>query len=159
MLAEALIVLASAAGAAVAQAAGTDAWVGVRERVARIFGRGDASAAQVALVRLDRTAAALDAAEPEQADQLRARLDASWQARFEDLLESLNEADRVVVAGQLQELVTLRSGAVGGASARDGGLTAGGDVDIRAEGGSVAGGVIHGGIRMENPSQPGPVQG
>ncbi|WP_327348996.1 hypothetical protein [Streptomyces europaeiscabiei] len=158
MLAEALIVLASAAGAAVAQAAGTDAWVGVRERVARIFSRGDASAAQVTLERLDRTAAALDAPEPEQADQLRARLEASWQARFEDLLESLNAADRVVVAGQLQEVVALRSRAAGGASARDGGLTAGGSVGIRAEGGSVAGGVIHGGIRMENPPQPGPVQ-
>ncbi|MEU9252697.1 hypothetical protein AB0D66_12730 [Streptomyces sp. NPDC048270] len=160
MLTEALIALASAAGAAVAQAAGTEAWTAVRDRTARVFGRGGAPTAQVTLERLDRTAAALNAGEPDGAQELvRPRLGASWQARFEDLLESLDESDRAVVAEQLRELVALCPRPAGGPSAGDGGLAVVGKVDIRAEGGSVAGGVIHGGIRMENPPQPGPDRG
>ncbi len=159
MLTEAMVALASAAGAAVAQAAGTDAWTAVRERTARVFGRGETPAVQMTLERLDRTAAALDASEPNEPELVRPRLGVSWQARFEDLLESLNESDRVLVAGQLRELVALSAQPAGGSSAGDGGLSAGGNVEIRAEGGSVAGGIIHGGVRMGNPPQPGPERG
>ncbi|MFF7892543.1 hypothetical protein ACFZDI_11690 [Streptomyces sp. NPDC007907] len=41
------------------------------------------------LERLDRSALELDRADPGGADQLSTRLEASWQARCEDLLESL----------------------------------------------------------------------
>ncbi|MFD5617084.1 hypothetical protein [Streptomyces yangpuensis] len=159
MLTEAMVALASAAGAAVAQAAGTEAWTAVRERTARIFGRSAPPTAQVTLERLDRTAAALHAGGPEAAQEVRPRVGASWQARFEDLLESLNESDRVVVAEELRELATLSRRTTGGPSAGDGGLAVTGNVDIRAEGGSVAAGVVHGGIRVGNPLQPGPARG
>ncbi|MCX4673575.1 hypothetical protein OG453_44270 [Streptomyces sp. NBC_01381] len=156
MLPEALMVVASAAGTAVVQAAGTDAWVGLRARVSRVFSRGDAAAALVVLERLDRTAAALDAGGLEEITQVRSRLEASWQARFEDLLETLDETDRLVVAEQLRELVVLPPEGAGGAWAGDAGLAISGNVEIRAEGGSVASGVVHGDISMGDPSQPGP---
>jgi hypothetical protein len=58
MLTEALTALAAAGGTAVVQAAGKDAWTGFRGRVAKWFARGDTGREQVALERLDRTAAA-----------------------------------------------------------------------------------------------------
>ena len=71
MLAEALTALAAAGGTAVVQAAGTDAWTGFRARVAKWFARGDTGREQVALERLDRTAAALGAAGPQRSDRAR----------------------------------------------------------------------------------------
>ena len=85
MLAEALTALAAAGGTAVVQAAGTDAWAGFRGRVAKWFARGDAGREQVALERLDRTAAALEAAEPGEVDRVRTGQEASWQTTFRDL--------------------------------------------------------------------------
>lgn len=96
MLSEALTVLATTSGTAVIQAAGTDAWTGLRERVARLFGRRSERAEQATLERLDRTAAELEGATD--------------------------------------------------------------DMSIRADGGSVAAGVIHGGVTL-GPSQPGRSQG
>jgi hypothetical protein len=46
MLVETLAALAAAGGAAVVQAAGTDAWNGFRQAVARWFARGDAQREQ-----------------------------------------------------------------------------------------------------------------
>jgi hypothetical protein len=43
-------------------------------------------------------------------------------------------------------------------SAGDGGFAVGGNVEIRADGGSVAGGVIQGGVNIGNPPLPGPDQ-
>jgi hypothetical protein len=109
MLDQALVVLASAFGAAVASAAGTEVWSGFRDRAALIFGRRDARETQVVLERLDRSALELDRADPGGADQVRTRLEASWQAWCEDLLESLGEADREEAAGQLRELVARQA--------------------------------------------------
>ena len=90
MLAEALTALAAAGGTAVVQAAGKDAWTGFRARVAKWFARGDAEREQVALERLDRTAAALEAAGPGEVERVRAGQEASWQTMFEILLEGLD---------------------------------------------------------------------
>ena len=90
MLAEALTAVAAAGGTAVVQAAGTDAWTGFRSRVAKWFARGDAGREQVALERLDQAAAALEAAGPGEVEWVRAVQEASWQARFEILLEGLD---------------------------------------------------------------------
>lgn len=160
MLPEALEALAAAGGTAVVQAAGTDAWAGFRDRLARLFGRGDEHQAGQVAGRLDQAAAALDQAGQAEAEQVRSRLEVSWQTRLEDLLDSLDGPDREATAGQLRELVDLAGRqAAGGVSAGEGGIAAGGDVTIRAEGGSVAGGVISGGVSIGDPPMPGPGQG
>jgi hypothetical protein len=105
MLAEALIALAAAGGTAVVQAAGTDAWEGLRGRVARWFGRGDVEVERAELERLDRSASELSAADEGETDRIGARQEAAWQARFETLLERLPEAERAQAATELEDLI------------------------------------------------------
>ncbi|WP_306329036.1 hypothetical protein [Streptomyces venezuelae] len=160
MLSEALTVLATTSGTALIQAAGTDAWTGLRERVARLFGRRSARAEQATLERLDRTAAELEAATDDSAEQIQATLRSSWRDRLIELLEELDDTERDEVAEELRQIVAA-SGArpdASGPTAGDGGLAVGGDMSIRADSGSVAAGVIHGGVNL-GPSQPGRSQG
>lgn len=160
MLAEALAALAATGGTAVIQAAGTDLWATFRERVANLFGRGHKRQTEAALEQLDQTAVMLEQAVTDSEDEtdverVRTRLEIAWQTRFTDLLESLDPGEREEAAERLRELVEL---AQGGVSAATGGMAVRGDVDIHAEGGSVAAGVIHGGVSIGNPPQPGPDQ-
>lgn len=130
LLGQALPALAAAGGAAVVQAAGTDVWTALRARVARLFGRGDAARESAELERLDRTHDAL-APGASQDDVVRVRMvqEGVWQARFETLLEELDDSDRKRVAGEVQALIALAATATGGvlaagtgkATARDGG--------------------------------------
>ncbi|MFF3676266.1 hypothetical protein ACFYYS_20145 [Streptomyces sp. NPDC002120] len=118
MLDAALAALAAAGGAAVVQAAGTDEWNGLRSGVARLLGRGDEAREQAELARLDHTATALLAVEPASAERMQLRQEASWQARFEDLLESMGDEERVRLAEGLRALVAeqpARAGGDGGA--------------------------------------------
>ncbi|GAA2753220.1 hypothetical protein [Kitasatospora cinereorecta] len=154
MLVEALAALATAGGTAVVQAIGTDAWEAVRERIARLFGRHEDRQAQLALERLDQTAGAVEQADPDRAEHVRTRQEAAWQSRFEDLLESLNEAERMQAASELRELVELARTA-GSVSAGDSGLAAGRDIEVHAENHAVAGGVIRGSVHMGNPPTAG----
>ncbi|MFB7180714.1 hypothetical protein ACFCYI_23795 [Streptomyces sp. NPDC056257] len=105
MLDAALVALAAAGGAAVVQAAGTDEWNGLRSGVARLLGRGDEAREQAGLARLDQTATELLAVEPASAERMQLRQEASWQARFEDLLESVGDEERVRLAEGLRALV------------------------------------------------------
>ncbi|MEV5376974.1 hypothetical protein AB0L26_13520 [Streptomyces nondiastaticus] len=113
MLNEALVAVAAAGGSAVVQAAGTDAWTGLREQVARWFGRGDEARERVELERLDRTAGVLTAADSgpgpgrgsSDAARVRDRQEGAWQSRFESLLEGLPEGERELVAEELRALV------------------------------------------------------
>ncbi|RSN18743.1 hypothetical protein DMH25_00335 [Streptomyces sp. WAC 01325] len=105
MLAETLMALAAAGGTAVAQAAGTDAWETLRQRVARLLGRGNPEREQVELERLDRTAAALEAAGQDAAEQVLADQEVSWRTRFETLLEDADDDEREEFAAALNELV------------------------------------------------------
>ncbi|GAA1107255.1 hypothetical protein GCM10009663_56530 [Kitasatospora arboriphila] len=118
MLAESLAALAAAGGAAVVQAAGTDAWEGLRSRLARWFGRGDVQRERAALERLDRTAEALAAAGPDEEAIRRtsARHEALWQARLASRLDSLGEDEREASVRDLQALLPGGNarGAVGG---------------------------------------------
>jgi hypothetical protein len=165
MLAEALAALAATGGAAVIQAAGTDLWVTFRDRVAGYFGRGHQRQTEATLAQLDQTAAMLEQAVADSEagadlERVRTRLEIAWQTRFTDLLESLAPEEREEAAEQLRELVQLAQGqGQGSVSATTGGVAVRGDVDIHAEGGSVAAGVIHGGVSIGNPPQPGPDQG
>ncbi|MFI0813166.1 hypothetical protein [Streptomyces echinatus] len=159
MVDPALIALASAAGTAVAQAAGTDAWQGFRERVARVFGRGPAptAAQEAALARLDRTAAELESADTGAAEAARTAAETAWRTRFRDLLDELDEDGREQVAAQLRELVALAQQAGGGVSAADDGVAIGGDVHIHARNRGVAA-VKMGDVTIGNPPLPGPDQ-
>jgi len=137
VLAEALTALAAAGGTAVVQAAGKDAWAGFRSRAAKWFGRGDTGREQVALERLDRTAAALEAAGPGEVERVRAGQQASWQTLFELLLEGLDWEEQERAAADLRDLL---AGFAGGRTAAVGqdGVAVAGDVDIHAETGSAA---------------------
>lgn len=159
MVDQALIALASAAGLAVAQAAGTDAWQGFRERVARVFGRGPApgAAQEAALDRLDRTAAELESADSGAAVQVRDDAVTAWRIRFRDLLEELDDDGREQVAVQLRELVALAQQAGGGVSAADDGIAIGRDVHIQAQNHAVAA-VRIGDVTIGNPPSPGPAE-
>lgn len=98
--------LAAAGGAAVVQAAGSDAWEGLRNRLARWFGRGDAERERGELERLERSAEELAAADAESAGRIRARQEAVWQTRIETLLEDLaDDEQRAQAAGQLRQLL------------------------------------------------------
>ena len=158
MLDPALIALTSAAGTAVASAAGTDAWAGFRTRVARIFGRGHAAPEQAVLERLDQAAADIDGADAEGAELVRAGVVTSWRTRFQDLLEDLDTAERVAVADQLRELVTLAQSGAGGITAGDGEISVGGSVELRADHGSAVAWTM-GDVHFGNPSTPGPDNG
>ncbi|MEU6821112.1 hypothetical protein ABZ921_10815 [Streptomyces atriruber] len=157
MLEQALAQLAVVGGAAVVQAAGTDAWTGLRQAMAGWFGLGDGSRTEQAeLERLDRTAAALQATGD--TEQERIRQEASWQARIEARLENLQSAERDEAADQLRALLArLAVPGVGSLGLSE--LTTGGNVDIRADHGSIAAGVVHGGAHVGNPSVPDPSQG
>ncbi|WP_202487903.1 MULTISPECIES: hypothetical protein [unclassified Streptomyces] len=152
VLPEALTVLATAGGTAVVQAAGTDAWDGLRRRVAVWFGRGDAERESGELARLDQTASALDAGDGGSAERIRIRQEALWQARFEGLLEGLTQDERDRAAAELQSLLDAHrsSGTVVG----DGGLVVGGDLNVSADNHSVAGGVVNGGVHLSSPPPP-----
>lgn len=156
MLPEALLALATAGGTAVVQAAGTEAWEGLRTQVAHWFGRGDTGRVSGELVRLDRSAAEL-AADDTGGERARIRQEAMWQARFEGLLEMLPDDQRDRAAEELRAL--LGAAAAPGVSAGDSGLAVGGDLHIRADHGSIAAAVIHGGAHLSPPPPPAPSQG
>ncbi|MCX4527419.1 MULTISPECIES: hypothetical protein [unclassified Streptomyces] len=160
MLPEALLALATAGGTAVVQAAGTEAWEGFRGRLAGWFGRGDSDRERGELVRLDRSASELAAAGPDGdtgAERARIRQEAMWQARFEGLLENLPDDERERAAEELRAL--LDTHAAPGVSAGDSGFAVGGDVHVRADHGSIAAAVIHGGAHLSPPPPPAPSQG
>jgi len=159
MLVEAMTALASAGGAAVVQAAGTDVWEGFRHQVARFFARGDHQREHAELERLDQTAVALQAIDAQETERMQVRQEAFWQARFEALLESLDEVQREQAAVQLRGIIDETARALQAVSAGPGSVAAGGNVDIRADGGSIASGVIHGGANVGIPIRPDPPQG
>ncbi|MFE1876937.1 hypothetical protein ACFW9N_39825 [Streptomyces sp. NPDC059496] len=119
--------MAAAGGTAVVQAPGTDAWNGLRSRVARLLGRGDPAREQAELERLDQTATVLRELEPAEADRVRNRQEASWRTRFETVLENVSdEVERARLAEELRALIDEQSAHTGGG------------------GGSVSGNTFHG---------------
>ncbi|MFD5144576.1 hypothetical protein [Streptomyces sp. NPDC058401] len=149
--------LATAGGTAVVQAAGTQAWESFRVRVARLLGRGDGERERAELERLDRTAGALEAQPSAEAERVRLRQEASWQTRFEAVLEDVAGAERERVVAELRALVQEQA-APGAVSAGSHGVAVGGNVEVRADHGSVAA-LRVGDVTLGNPSQPGPPQG
>lgn len=152
MVGEAIVALAAAGGAAIAQAAGTDAWAGVRRVAARLLGRGDPQREAAELVRLDQTEEALVGGEAGAGE--RARWEGVWQARLEMLLSGMGSSEQDVCVRQVEALVALAGGLAGEAGAY--GVQAGRDVTVRSEQGSVAGAVVHveGDLRIDHPFPP-----
>ncbi|MFD6225504.1 hypothetical protein ACFWFZ_01260 [Streptomyces sp. NPDC060232] len=148
--------MAAAAGAGVVQAATTDAWAGVRVRVAQWFGRGNERREQAQLERLDRTAAELVAGGG--AERERELLAREWQVRFEGVLEDLDEPERRLAAAELRTLLEDGVGTAG-VSAGAGGVAAGGNVTVRADHGSIAAAILEGGAHIGHPPVPDPSQG
>ncbi|MFF9341298.1 MULTISPECIES: hypothetical protein [unclassified Streptomyces] len=156
LLAETLAALAAAGGGAVVQAAGTDAWYAVRQRVAELFGRGDAERGRAELERLDRTARALEPGAATDPDREQSHQEGFWQGRFEALLESLDAGDRERTAQDLRALLAFVAGeggdtalATGNALARDGGTAVTGVK--RSDGGRAARAVDTGDAEATGP--------
>lgn len=105
MLTEALTAVAAAGGTAVVQAAGTDAWKDLRQRVAALLGRGDQQREQAELERLDLTAAAVAQSAGQGAERAAAQQATAWRGRFEVLLEGLDEPTRAQAAAELLVLI------------------------------------------------------
>ncbi|MGW7095493.1 hypothetical protein [Streptomyces sp. NPDC054874] len=155
MLAEGLTALAAVGGTAVVQAAGTSAWQGLRQVVARWFGREDEERVGI---ELDRSAHALTTASEAEAEVVRRAVQAAWQARFEAALARLAEHERGPAGEALRALLDAHVPARADAASVTGdGFAVGGDVQIRADHGSVAA-LSMGDVSLGNPPQPGPPQ-
>ncbi|MBP8538247.1 hypothetical protein [Streptomyces sp. MK37H] len=108
--------VAGQVAAAILQAAGSDAWAAMRDRIARLLGRGDAGRERAELERLDRTTSDLE--DPELSEEERTLFRQTWQARFRRFLEGLDEGERERVVAELRALVEP----YGEPARRDGGL-------------------------------------
>ncbi|MGC8920741.1 hypothetical protein [Streptomyces griseoaurantiacus] len=150
MLNDELLALASAAGTAVATAAGTDTWEGVRARIGGWLSRGDARREEGVLAELDSGAAELlGSGGPTDAEVERYR--AAWRDRVVAVLSMLDEPDRENAARDLRQLIAQEVAA----PRLDGGsVHAQRDVQIRAEHGSLASGVINGDVNFSPPPPP-----
>ena len=152
-LTEALIALAALAGNTVVTAAVTDAWETARKGFARLLGRGDLAMTRLAQARLAETHDQLAEATGTDLERTRAALEAQWVTRMRDLLEEDPgaEADLRALVEELQ--ARLPAGLVSGA---DHAVAAGRDVNISADRGGLAAGVIHGNVAPPGPPHPGP---
>ena len=102
MLGDALVALAATGGTALVTAMVTDGWEEVRNRFARLFGRGDAEQAKTVASRLEKSRAALTGLSGVALEQAKTEQAIAWRTRLEDLLEQYpaTETDlRALVAG------------------------------------------------------------
>jgi hypothetical protein len=146
--------LAALAGNTLVAAAVTDAWETARHRFARLFGRGKPDSATER--RLEATRSQLTAAPPDGLEQVQADLASQWALRLADLLEEDPGAEAELRA-LVEEIGTLLPD--GAVFAVGHSVAAGRDVNVRADRGSVAAGVIHGNVTPPGPTGPGPASG
>ncbi|GGT03878.1 hypothetical protein [Streptomyces chromofuscus] len=150
MLTEELLTLAAAAGAAVATAAGTDAWEELRARLGAWFGRGDSRQEEAALEELDGSAAALlEGGTPTGAEL--ERYGAAWRDRVVATLERLDGPDREDAARDLRRLVVEDPAAP---EIHGGDQNVRGDIRVHAEQGSLAAALIQGNVHFGPPPPP-----
>ncbi|MEU6484444.1 hypothetical protein [Streptomyces sp. NPDC046887] len=150
MLTEELLTLAAAAGAAVATAAGTDAWEGLRTRLGGWLGRGDARGGEGALAELDAGAAELLADGTPTRAELE-RYGAAWRDRVITTLERLDGPEREEAAAELHRLVEREPAA---REVRGGDQHVQGGIRVHAEQGSLAAALINGGVSFSPPPPP-----
>jgi hypothetical protein len=152
-LGAALVALAALAGNTVVTAAVTDAWESARKGFARLLGRGNPAKTRLAEERLAETHDQLADAAGADLEETRAALEAQWVTRMRDLLEEDPgvEAD---LRALVQEIwAQLPAGTV---SAADHAVAVGRDMNISADRGGIAAGVIHGNVAPPGPTHPGP---
>ena len=150
-----LMTLAQFAGQTVAGAAITDVWEAVRDRFARLVGRGDARRTEVAEQWLAQTHEQLSTAASGELERARESAAERWAGRFADLLDEDPGAEAELRALVEEVVAQLPAGAV---SAADHSVAAGRDVSVTASGGGIAAGVIHGDVAPPNPTAPDPAQ-
>ena len=143
-MAQGLMALASLAGNTVVAAATTDAWEAARRKFARLLGRGDPKQAQLAEQRLDETRQQLSGPDGADLEQIRGGLAAQWATRLADLLEEDPDAEADLRALVREIQAALPAGMVWVANHA---VAGGRDVNIGADRGGVAAGVIHAGVR------------
>ena len=143
--------LAALAGSTLVTAAVTDTWEDVRYKVARPFGRGKAD--PKIEQKLNDTWRQLDAARPMgELEQVQADLARDWTVRLKDLLADYPDAE-----AELTALVEEIKPAIGAAA--DHSVAAARDVNVSADHGGVAGGVIDGDVTITDPIGRGSVSG
>jgi hypothetical protein len=152
---EVLVALAQFAGQTVAAAGVTDVWESVRERFARLFGRGDAHKTRVVEGWLAQTREQLTTAGPVTVEQVKRTAAERWAGRFADLLD-----EKPSIEAELRALVEEANAQLHAASVSATGhsVASGRDVLITASGGSIAAGVIHGDVVPPDPTSPGSAQ-
>jgi hypothetical protein len=153
---ESLIALAALAGNTVVTAATTDAWEAARRKFARLLGRGDPDKTKAAERRLEDTHEQLANAEGADLERVQVALEAQWVTRLTDLLEDDPGVEAELRAVVEEIRAQLPAGTV---AAADHAVAAGRDVNIKATGGGVAAGVIHGDVSAGNPPRPDPAKG
>jgi hypothetical protein len=147
----ALMALAALAGNTVVTAAVTDAWEATRNGFARLLGRGDPDKTKLAEQRLQETHEQLTEAKAADLEQLRSAQEAQWTTRLADLLQEDPgvEADLRTLVEQIRAQLPAEV-----VSATDRSVAAGRDVNVRADHGGVAAGVIQGNV-TPGPTKPG----
>jgi hypothetical protein len=105
MIEVALAALAATGGTALVTAMVTDAWEGLRGKVAKLFGRG-------ALAQLDEARAALASASGAELDRARMEQEIVWRTRLTDLLTRHPEAEKEL-SGLVSEIQAQTIGAAG----------------------------------------------
>jgi hypothetical protein len=88
---------------AAATKTGNGLWDLVRPKIAKLFGRGDATQEATALRRLDATAVALEQTTDDDRDQVRDLQQNAWQTRLADFLEEHPDA-KAELKALLEEL-------------------------------------------------------
>jgi hypothetical protein len=131
--------LAALAGSTLVTAAVTDAWEDVRHKVAQLFGRGEPDPGIER--RLDATRDQVTTACPPDLQRAQAALAAQWQTRFANLLANHPDAE-AELAALVDELKLVVP------AAADHSVSAGRDLNVTADRGSVAAGVIHGDVTL-----------
>ena len=93
MLGEAAAELATAGGTALVTAMVTDGWEGVKDRFARLLGRGDAKEMARAAARMDECQALLAMLAGRELERARTEQELAWRVRLGDLLEREPDAE------------------------------------------------------------------
>jgi hypothetical protein len=156
MLTAELTALATLAGQAIVRAASTDAWEMAKQGFARLIGRRDPAQTELAQQRLEQTRDQLATQDGAGLEQASSVLMAQWSTRLTDLLEENPglQADMRALVEQIENALPIEL-----ATAVDHSVSAGRDVSLRADHGSISAGVIHGNVTPANPIQPGPENG
>ena len=139
--------LAELACNALVQAMVSDAWEDIRQKVARLFGRGQQD--QQIERRLTATRGELEASSGADLQKVQQTLASQWKTRFSDLLDDHPDAE-AELAALVEEIQVGKP-----VTAADHSVAAGRDVNVRAEGASVAAALFHGNVSL-GPTLPGP---